>query len=95
MFQDLYHIEYVKVVLLGKNKRVSEEKFQTIWIVVFHEVVVGVGGEDLVVVSILKDRRVKSIERDKVLNLTLLVFNEPRIHNINTRAEEVMDVTFR
>ena len=77
MFQDFHHIEYVKIVPLGKNKRVSEEKFQSIRVVIFHEVVIGVGGVDLVVVCILKDRRVKCIERDKVLNLTLLVFNEP------------------
>ena len=95
MFQDLNHIEYIKVVPLGKNKRVSKEKFQSILVVIFHEVVIGVGGVDLVVVRILKDRRVKCIERDKVLNLTLLVLNEPRVHNAFTWTKEMMDVTFR
>jgi len=95
VFEHLNHVVDVKVVALGKDKRVPHKLLHAGGIVILHEVVEGVGCVDLVMLRILQDRRVKGIERNKVAHFTsLLILDKPSVNNIGARYEEMTDLCF-
>ena len=54
VLQDFSHVEYVEVVGLCEDEGVANELLHPCLIITFHEVIVGVGGVDLVVVWIIQ-----------------------------------------
>ena len=62
VLQNLSHIENIKVGRLGKDERIPNQLLHASSIVALDKVVVRIGGVDLVVVGVIENGRVKSIE---------------------------------
>ena len=55
MLEDLGHIEDIEPVSFGKDKRIPHQELKTILIVAKGEVVIGIGGVELIIHRIVQD----------------------------------------